>query len=224
MRNKRGLWLVVGITLVAMSAVLVPYRADAQGSSRPVQVGGKAAWNLSRVRGEAFADDEIPIVFKTGNGFSVGGLLAFAAGSNVTIQPEFLYSQKKVKADVIAEGRVANGEIDTDWFEIPVLAKFHGNSDRGVRPFAMAGATFSFLVNARQSLTLDGMTETEDIKDELNGTDVGITLGGGVDFMQDWGVVTVDARYTFGLRQLGEPDEGESIKQDTFAVSAGVIF
>lgn len=224
MRDKRGSLLAVGITVVAMSVLLVPGSADAQGSSRPVKVGGKAAWNLSRVRGEALADNETPIDFKTGNGFSVGGLLAFDASPNVTIQPEFLYSQKKVKADVMFEGMIANGEIDTDWFEIPVLAKFHAASDRGARPFAMVGATFSFLVNAEQSLTLEGMTETEDIKDELNGTDIGITFGGGVDFLQEWGVVTVDARYTFGLRQLGEGDDGDDVKQDTFVVSGGIIF
>ncbi len=53
---------------------------------------------------------------------------------------------------------------------------------------------------------------------------VGITFGGGVDFLQEWGVVTVDARYTFGLRQLGEGDDGDDVKQDTFVVSGGIVF
>lgn len=66
-----------------------------------------------------------------------------------------------------------------------------------------------------------GMSEVEDIKDELTSTDVGFTVGGGADFIKERGVVTVDARYTFGLRSL---DEDGTVKQDTFAVSGGIIF
>lgn len=221
MQTNRSSFLMLGVTLLALAALLLPASAQAQGSGRPVGIGGKGAWNLSRVRGEALADNELPIDFNTGNGFSIGGLLAIDAHPNITIQPEFLYSRKKVQADVPFEDVVATGEIDTDWFEIPVLAKLHGRNAQGARPFALVGATFSFLVNAEQTLTLGDETETQDIKDELTGNDVGITFGGGVDFVQDWGVFTVDARYTFGLRRLGVD---ENIKQDTFAIGGGVIF
>ena len=221
MQTNRSSFLMVGVALLALGALLLPVSAEAQGSGRSVGIGGKAAWNLSRIRGEALADNELPIDFNTGNGFSIGALLAIDAHPNITIQPEFLYSQKKVKADVPFEDVTAAGEIDTDWFEIPVLAKLHGSNARGARPFALVGGTFSFLVNAEQTLTLGDDTETQDIKDELTGSDVGITFGGGVDFVQDWGVFTVDARYTFGLRQLSD---GDSVKQDTFAIGGGVIF
>jgi len=212
---------MAGIALLALGVLLVPGTARAQSSDRPVSIGGKAAWNLSSVRGDALSDDGVPIVFSTGNGFSLGGLLTFDASPNVTLQPEFLYSRKKIEADVLFEGLLAGGEIETDWFEIPVLAKLHGQRSQGARPFALVGMTFSFLVSAEQTLSFMGMTETEDIKDELTSTDIGLSLGGGVDFIQDWGVFTVDGRYTFGLRSLD--DEGE-VKQDTFTVSGGFIF
>jgi len=223
MRDRRVSLFVVGLSVVALAVVFVPGAASAQSSDRPVGFGGKAAWNLSRVRGEALNDDELPIDFSSGNGFSIGGLVAFAASPNVTIQPEFLYSRKKVTADLGIEAltAIAEGEIDTDWFEIPVLAKLHGRRSEGVRPFALVGMTFSFLVNAEQSVSFMGMTETEDIKDELNSTDIGLSFGGGVDFLQSWGIFTVDARYTLGLRGLSPED---SVKQDTFSVGGGVIF
>ena len=221
MFSKRFLvWLVV-VTVVGSAALLVPAMARAQSADRPVGVGGKAAWLLNRVRGEATTDDDFPIDFGTGTGFSFGGLLALDAGANVTVQPEFLYSQKSFEADVTVDGIVGSGEIDTDWFEIPVLVKLHGERPSGARPFALVGATVSVLVNARQTLTAMGMTVTEDIKDELAGTDFGLSVGGGVDFLQSWGVFTVDARYSFGLRSLGDEDD---VKQDTFAVSGGFIF
>lgn len=226
MRAPRISLFVVGVTVLALGVLLLPGNVQAQSADRPVGFGAKAAWNITKIRGEATADLGEVIDFKTGNGFSLGGLLSFAAGTNVTIQPEFIYSQKRVRADLdlLLEGDLiltADGDIDTDWFEIPVLAKFHGKRTQGARPFAMAGMTLSFLVNAKQTVSAMGVTETEDIKDELNGTDFGLTFGGGVDFLQSWGVFTVDARYTLGLRQLSD---GDSIKQDTFSIGGGVIF
>lgn len=212
-------WLPAAAFAFILPAVgLVPQSALAQGSDRPLGIGGKASWNLSRVRGDLVGE---PARFDTGNGFSIGGLVTFAAAPNVTIQPELIYSKKKVDALVIEDGIVGEGEVTTDWFEIPVIAKFHGQRTEGARPFALAGLTLSFLTGAEQSATVMGMTVTDDIKDELTGTDVGFSFGGGVDFLQEWGVFSVDARYTFGLRRLAED---EDLKQDTFSVSGAVIF
>jgi len=221
MFSKRCIGSFVAAAVVVAAVMSAPAVARAQSAERPVGVGAKAAWHLNRVRGAATNDDDLPIEFGTGNGFSVGGLLAIDAGPNVTIQPEFLYSQKSFKADVVSDGVVGIGEIDTDWFEVPVLVKLHGERRSGPRPFALVGATISVLVNARQSLTALGMTITDDIKDELVGTDFGVSFGGGVDFLQSWGVFTIDARYTLGLRSLSDEDE---VKQDTFAISGGFIF
>ena len=218
MHSLRSTLPAAAFAIILLAAVLVPHPALAQSSDRPIGIGGKASWNLSRVRGDLVGE---PVNFDTGNGFSIGGLITFAAAPNVTIQPEFIYSMKKVDALVIEDGMVGEAEVTTDWFEIPVVAKFHGQRTEGARPFALAGLTLSFLTSAEQSATVMGMTVTEDIKDELTGTDVGISFGGGVDFLQDWGIFTVDARYTFGLRRLAED---EDLEQDTFSVSAALIF
>jgi hypothetical protein len=223
MSSKRGLLAVLGITILALGVLLAPAAAlaQSQSSGRPVGVGGKIAWNSSRVRGEAESDIGLPINFGNGSGYSLGGVLSFAAGPHVTIQPEFIYSEKEVTADVRFGDIIGNGEIHSDWFEIPLLAKFHGERTRGARPFAMAGATVSFLVNAEQTLTVGDETEVEDIKDELTGTDVGLTLGAGVDLLRDWGIFTIDVRYTFGLRRLAD---GDDVNLDTLALSGGFIF
>lgn len=222
MSELRKSFLVAGFVVLLLAAV-TPSQALAQGADRPLGIGGKAAWNLSRVRGEAVTDAGELIDFGTGSGYAFGGLLSFAAGANVTIQPEFLYSRKQIAADLRLDGIDAEGEIDTDWFEIPVIAKLHGQRARGARPFALVGGTISFLVNAEQSVEAMGMTATQDIKDELIGTDLGLTVGGGVDFLQDWGTFTLDARYSFGLRRLGA-DAEDDVKQDTFSISGGFIF
>lgn len=221
MSSKRFTHTLAVAAMAGAAFLLLPAVAAAQSIDRPVGVGGKAAWHLNRVRGEATNDDGTPIDFGTGTGFSFGGLIAVDAGPNVTIQPEFLYSQKSFAADVTSGGVTGDGEIDTDWFEVPVLLKLHGERRSGARPFALVGATISVLVNAQQRVTVMGVTDTDDIKDELAGTDFGLSFGGGVDFLQSWGVFTLDARYTLGLRSLSDEDD---VKQDTFAVSGGFIF
>lgn len=221
MHGMRGSLLMMVIVVLLLGVLATPLPARAQGSDRPVGIGGKASWHLNRVRGEAVADAGVPIDFGTGTGFSIGGLLTFAASPNVTVQPELLYSRKNFEADVIVGDIIGNGEIDTDWFEIPVIAKLHGERSQGARPFALVGLTLSFLVNAEQTLEAGDMREVEDIKDDLTSADVGLSFGGGVDFLQDWGVFTLDARYTFGLRNLADDAD---VKQDTFAISGGFIF
>jgi len=222
MRNLRSSFLSAGILAIVLCA-LTPLAAQAQNGDRPVGVGGKAAWNMSRVRGDIVSDIGEIVDFGTGNGYSFGGVVGIDAGPNVTIQPEFLYSRKKVQADLSSQGIRADGSIDTDWFEIPVIIKLHGARARGARPFGLAGVTTSFLVNAEQTISALGMSATQDIQDEVVSTDFGLTFGGGVDFVQDWGVFTIDARYTLGMRRLGKDGE-DDIKQDTFAISGGFIF
>ena len=57
------------------------------------------------------------------------------------------------------------------------------------------GPTFAFITAA----TYHDEGESEDVKNDLDGTtDVGLTVGGGVEF----GRVGVDARYTWGLTSL----------------------
>ena len=223
MFHMRLRWFVVAVALLAV-AFAIPGVAEAQGSERKLKVGGKGGWTYATIRGDAVTDEEVNIDFGGGNGFSLGGVVAAQVHPNVTIQPEFLYTNKVVKADFTIEGVAATGEINSDYFEIPVLVKLHG-SDRppGFAPFALVGTTFSFLVNAEQTAEAAGMTARQDIKDELTGTDVGLTFGGGVDFIQDWGVVTVDGRYTLGLRTLDESGV-DDVKVGSFQVMAGVVF
>lgn len=229
MNLERLSFFVVGIALLAIGGLLLPEAAHAQGSDRRMKVGGKVVVNRSRVRGMAFSDNRKQIDFRSRSGFSFGGLLAIDVHPNLTFQPEFLYCKKKVEANVwptsslfVQTRRGPISEIDTDFFEIPVLVKLHRGGDQRSRFFILGGATISFLIGAERMRFVLGVEDNEDIEDELIGTGVGITIGGGVDLVQDWGgVVTLDARYDFSLRALGIHG---NVNQDTFAVSFGIIF
>jgi len=212
--------LAFGLVSVLAGALLLPAVAQAQSVYGGAWVGGKAALNLTRVRGDLFIDGDA-VDFDTGSGFSIGGLAMFDAHPNVTIQVELLYSVKNVDIGLDPDDDIIENEVGLDFFEIPLLAKLHGERGRDATPFVLVGGTITLLTSAEQRITSGNFTLVEDIENELDAIDIGLTFGGGVDLRQDWGLITIDARYTLALGDL--PEEGD-VKLDTFAIGVGVVF
>lgn len=218
MCGRRVSVLAVGAAIAAfMFAFAAP--AEAQGNDRKVRVGGKGGFTYSSLR-IVDTDEDIGFEFGSDSGFAIGGVAAFEVHRNISVQPEGLYVRRKAELKSTFDDETAT--IETDYFDIPVLLKLHAEQSPGVRPFAVIGATFSFLLSAE---AVEG-AEAEDIKDDLESTDVGFTFGGGVDFIQDWGAVTVDVRYVLGLRKLvvdADFDDG-NLKAGSFLFMGGVVF
>ena len=208
----------MGLAALVLFALVIPAAAEAQNLGERTRVGVKAALNLNYVRDEILEANERS-GFGTAAGFSIGGLLTFHTHPNVRIQTEFIYSVKNL--ELLYAGDDAEDDIEVRYFEIPVVAKLHGEGGETARPFVLVGGTISFLTGAEQKSTSGGVTVTEDIGDEITSTEIGLTFGGGVDLLQDWGIITIDARYTLALGDL--PREG-NIKLDTFSIGGGVIF
>jgi hypothetical protein len=209
----------MGLAVLVLFALLIPAAAEAQTLGERTRVGVKAALNLNYVRDEILEENERS-GFGTAAGLSIGGLLTFHTHPNVTIQTEFIYSVKNLEL-LDAGDDAADDNIELRYFEIPVVAKLHGAGGETAMPFVLVGGTISFLTGAEQKSTLGGVTVTEDIGDEITSTEIGLTFGGGVDLLQDWGIITIDARYTLALGDL--PRAG-NIKLDTFSIGGGVIF
>lgn len=212
---------LLGLALLLGVALLIPSAARAQSLHDSAWVGGKAALNLTRVRGEFFNDDD-PVDFDSGSGFSFGGLIMFGAHPNVTVQIEVLYSIKNIDVGIDPDDDIVENEVGMDFIEFPLLAKLHGERGGDATPFVLVGGTLSLMTSAEQRITTDdNITVAQSIEDELDSIDLGFTFGGGVDLRQDWGMITIDARYTIALGDL--PEQG-NVKLDTFAVGAGVVF
>jgi len=218
MKNK--ILAPVALATISASLFLIPATAQAQSFADGVRFGAKGALNMTRTRGILEADNDI---IETGSaaGFAIGALATFESHPNVTIQPEFMYSLKNV--DILTlDGVPVDGEVDLSYIEIPVLVKLHPER-RGLDavPFVLVGGTFSFLTSAELQRMAGSVTIAEDVADELNSFNLGFTFGGGLDLQNEWGIVTVDARYTLALGDLAQVSNG---KLDTFYVGAGVIF
>lgn len=218
MSRSRGLLLWAGTMLLAVVVFILPGAAEAQ-NAREIGFGVKGGWTYTDTRGEVSDNGDV-IEFEADHGFAFGGVLAAQLHPNVSIQPEGLFVRKQVEAAIDTIGST----VRLDYFEVPVLAKLHGRRpDSGAAPFALVGPAFSFLLSAEQRLEAGGAVVTEDIKDDVTSVDIGLVFGGGVDLIQDWGAVTIDGRYTFGLRNLDDTGNDDT-KSGTFAVMGGVIF
>lgn len=222
MRYTRTTSLVVAAALLAV-CLAAPGIAEAQGTGRSFKIGAKGGWTSTKVRGDATTDFDTPITFKSGNGFSLGGLIALPIHPNAAVQVEAMYTRKNVGANTELLEIPATGEFDLDFFEIPVFVKLHLARDQGVVPFILVGPTFSFLTRAIQTLTLAGISGESDIKNDLVSVDVGMALALGADFFTSWGAVTAEIRYNYGFTNL-DADGSNDIKQGSFMVLGGVIF
>jgi hypothetical protein len=106
----------------------------------------------------------------------------------LSVQPELLYAMGGAKVNFLGFG----GEIKINYVEIPILLRANARSGASARPFLVVGPALGFVTSAKQSV--EGFGE-EDIKDDVDGFNFGFAVGGGVEF----GIASVEARYTFGL-------------------------
>jgi Outer membrane protein beta-barrel domain len=187
---------------LALAAALVPSAAAAQ------QVGVTGGLNAATLVFRPTQDRANGPEHRAG--FLLGAFVTCPLHSRADLRVESLVSQKGVN-ELFRFG----DELALTDFEIPVLIQFnlHQSGTPGAHLFV--GPTFAFTMAA----TYHDEGASEDVKSDLDRTtDVGVTIGGGVRFA----MVSVDARYTWGLSSLlTDGDTGAALKNQTFSVSAG---
>jgi opacity protein-like surface antigen len=147
------------------------------------------------------------------NGF-VGGVFVLLTGNRVGgWQLEFLYQEKGARNLLRVDD-----ELALTYLSVPVLLHVDFWQTKGSTAlYVIGGASVDF--NIKASYEADG--EREDVKDDIQTTDVGLHVGGGLEV----GRLTIDARYSWGL--LSAFEEGDldgTFKNRVFAVTAGFSF
>jgi len=150
-----------------------------------VNFGIKGALNMSNIR----LSDDIGMKPVMQTGYAVGGIMQISFQGKVKVQPELLYSLKKVKFDVDAALGIPDATYNFSYLSVPVIAKYY------IIPKAnlQFGPQFDMLLSAKREIS--GMP-SQDVKEELNSTDIGLVMGLGLDIAMGLGL---DARYVLGL-------------------------
>lgn len=160
-------------------AVLLVFMIIGTTSAQSFNLGIKGGLNLYTIGG----DNDGSYDYKPS--FHIGLLGHIHMSDNFALQPELVFS---------AQGAKYGGDqkLDLNYINVPVL--FQYMFDNGFR--LEAGPQVGFLVSAEADGT--------DIKDNFDGTDVGIAIG--MSYVNPASNFGYDVRYNHGLTNINEND------------------
>ena len=189
-----------------------------------IRGGVKIGLNSAKLHGDDVEDfeDMLGAGFDSKLGFCFGGFVTFSLHEMFAIQPEVLYTMKGAKMEESVMGETLYVWVNLNYLEIPVLAKLQIPTQGNIKPSIFVGPALGIKVSAKAKAEYAGETEEEDIED-MKSTDLGLVIGGGVDFGLGKGMITVDLRYTLGLATISEWED-EDVKNGVFSLMIGYSF
>ena len=199
--------LVITLGLVLVFAMSASAQDEGVGLTAK---GFKAGLNMANVTGDDAEGD-----LSSKMGFAVGVFFTYNFSPTFALQPEVLYTMKGVTETALG----IDIDIKLDYIEIPVLFKFTFGQGT-TKPCFFAGPAMAFLMSAK----MEAMGESLDIKDQTKSMDLGIVVGGGVDFAMGNGTMTFDGRYTMGMSSIDDTDYDEDIKNTNISFMLGYGF
>jgi hypothetical protein len=202
----------VGALLVAILAVAAtPTFAQVTGA---VKVGvnfGKISFEDTEDNFEGSSDNRTGLVIGAAVNVPVAPMFSF--------QPEFLYAQKGGKnGDFTDNDPDVDASIEVDMVQIPLLLRA-GATEGSFRPFVVAGPAFGFVTRAREKFDGFGVSEDNDIKDDVESVEVSGIIGGGIQF----GRGSIEYRYDHGFRDMDKESAGKA-KTRTHSILFGYSF
>ena len=214
------------ICVIIGLCTLITASARAQSD---ISWGVKAGASIANIHGDDWGDSDSLIGL-------VGGLFVqVPVVEGFSVQPELLLSMKGSKADY-RPFYLATEKDSLVYLEAPVLAKgtFPAGDRVGVSLFG--GPSFGLLVSATYKLTgpeadllaadLGIPTEgnLEDVGAEMADFELGLVLGGGLEYRLARGSLVFDLRYTLGLTNVMDMQPAIDAKNGVFAVMTGYTF
>jgi len=151
-------------------------------------------------------------------GFGLGGVVTYPLTGGLAIQGEPMFLQKGGK--ITEDGETLALKIL--YFEIPVFLRYNIALSSGtVLPYIIAGPNLG-LRAASKVVFPDG--SSSDNKDEINGVDVGLGVGAGVEVPYNNLIFFGETRYAFGLTNINsQTADGEStVKNKGLQILLGV--
>jgi hypothetical protein len=185
-----------------------------------VNFGIKGGLNFANISFDDYDDNS------TRTGFTIGavvdiGIPMFPVG----LETGLYYSQQGTTLEVteIFDGVPVSldGTIKLDYLKVPVLAKVNFGPPGPFSPHFVAGPYAAFIMNAKEEFSVNGMSDTVDIKDDVESMDFGLTVGLGADLNLMVTSISIQGRYSFGLTDIF--DDGGS-KNRVLSIVAGFAF
>ncbi|MBV7440468.1 PorT family protein [Weeksellaceae bacterium TAE3-ERU29] len=198
-------------------------------SMESLQIGAKAGYNYSTLRGDAAKD----LNTKGMSGFNVGLFVEIPVNERFSIQPEVNYSVQGAKWEGNFAG-IAGGsrELKAQYINVPVLAKFYIADGFSIQ----AGPQVGFLTGATTTtsanlLGVGGTAKNDKFNENMGKVDFSAVVGAGYKLPMGF---TIDARYALGFTNVFDKDNNEvknlkisennDFKNGVFSVGVGYQF
>ena len=160
----------------------------------------KGGFNLSKLY---YADEDgtYSDEFDMKPGFHVGGAIEIPLNTNFMFEPGIMLITKGVKME---EDEIST-KANLNYIDIPLLLKASSNSKNGASVFGALGPYIGLGLNGKITMEYGGDKETEDVKfgndednDDLKRLDMGVSIGGGVEFES----FLIGVSYDYGLMNI----------------------
>ena len=205
--------LIAAVTIV----LLLPGTSLAKGITGGFKIGVNYA-NLFGEEARAL-EEFLGADFKSKWGLCAGGFIQFNISKVLAIQPEFLYTMKGARMEEEVLGETLKVAYNLSYLEVPVLVKFMIPTPGGVKPSLFVGPAVAIKLGAKMKVEYAGDTDEDDVSDDVENTEFGLIIGGGLDF----GKIMFDVRYNLGLTTLSIYED-EEIKNRGISFKVGFSF
>ncbi|MEZ5063459.1 MAG: porin family protein [bacterium] len=183
-------------------------------SPSPYHFGVKGGMNMSNLSVDPVELEESDTL----NSFAVGAWWGMPLNRRFSLQTEALYT---VKGDT-ESGPGYTATTKMSYIDVPVLAKVGFLHDSPARPSLFFGPSMAVNLSASSKLTGADSEIELDVKNEVNTFDLGLVLGGGVDFAVGGRSFGVDLRYSKGLTNVAGDAVGATAHNDMIAVMGSI--
>ncbi len=198
------------LLLITLLAGLLTFQVNAQEN---FSFGVKSGVNLANLSGGGASLD-------SRTGFHIGAVAElFLWEDKFAIQPELIYSQQGAvsNTNLFVEGISFSIAIKNDYINVPVLGKYYPTKGLSLE----AGPYFGFNVKSELEIETMGFEGTEDLNEEVSTFDFGSVLGVGYELPIG---IFFQARYMFGVSDIGFADGDEIVRNQLLQFSAGFKF
>jgi len=202
---KKGIVPQVSVTARGVTSPVVKLKP-----APTINMGIKAGFNFANLS----ASGSTPMFdWNNKTGFCAGAYLSLKLSNYFAFQPEVLFSRKGLKVDQVIDQVTTTSTFNIDFLEIPVLLKYTFSPSSSISPCLFAGPFAAIKLNDNV-ITGAGVPP-------ISKFDYGITFGGGFDVKLGGNILTLETRYTMGLKNISE-DASMTVKSKVLSFIIGL--
>jgi len=182
----------------------------------------KGGFNLSKIY-VADEDDSYSDEYDMKPGFHIGGAVEIPINQTFMFEPGIIFITKGVKMD--DPDYEISSKVNLNYIDMPLLFKASTSNNEGLGFYGAVGPYIGIGLNGKGTTEYGGEEESADIKfgsdedeDDLKRLDMGISVGGGIEFSSfQFGV-----SYDYGLMNIATyQDYGNKVKNRVLKFTLG---